>query len=171
VIAATNRDLVKSVRENQFRSDLFYRLNVFPIRLPPLQERKEDIPLLVRHLVLKYNIKFGKKIEVIPPKIMEALQAYSWPGNVRELENIIERAVILSQGSRLNPGEWLPKPSATLRASRIPTLAELEREHIISVLETTGWRVSGERGAAKLLGMKPTTLEARMKKLRIERKR
>jgi formate hydrogenlyase transcriptional activator len=171
VIAATNRDLEKAVQENQFRSDLFYRLNVFPIRLPSLQERKEDIPLLVRHLVLKYNIKLGKKIEVIPPKIMEALQAYSWPGNVRELENIIERAVIISQGSRLDPGEWLPKLSVTLRASRIPTLQELEREHIISVLETAGWRVSGERGAAKLLGMKPTTLEARMKKLGIERKR
>ncbi len=171
VIAATNRDLEKAVRENQFRSDLFYRLNVFPIRLPPLQERKEDIPLLVRHLVLKYNTSFGKKIEVIPPKIMEALQAYSWPGNVRELENIIERAVIISQGSRLELGEWLPKPSIAPRASRIPTLEELEREHIISVLETAGWRVSGERGAAKLLGMKPTTLEARMKKLGIERKR
>jgi len=171
VIAATNRDLAKAVQENQFRSDLFYRLNVFPIRLPPLQERKEDIPLLVRHLVLKYNTKLGKKIEVIPPKIMEALQAYSWPGNIRELENIIERAVIISQGSRLDPGEWLPKPSATLRTSRIPTLEEFEREHIISVLETAGWRVSGEKGAAKLLGMKPTTLEARMKKLGIERKR
>jgi formate hydrogenlyase transcriptional activator len=171
VIAATNRDLEKAVRENQFRSDLFYRLNVFPIRLPSLRERKEDIPLLVRHLVLKYNLKFGKKIEVIPPNIMEALQAYAWPGNVRELENIIERAVILSQGSRLPPGEWMPTPSATLRASHTPTLEELEREHIISVLETTVWRVSGERGAARLLGMKPTTLEARMKKLGIERKR
>ena len=169
VIAATNRDLEKAVQENRFRSDLFYRLNVFPLRLPPLHERKDDIPFLVRHFVMKHNARLGKKIEAIPPKIMEALQSYSWPGNVRELENIIERAVIITQGTRLDLGDWPPKSAVKLSASRTLTLQGLEREHILSVLKSTGWRVSGEGGAAKVLGMKPTTLEARMKKLGIKR--
>jgi formate hydrogenlyase transcriptional activator len=171
VIAATNHDLEMAVQENRFRSDLFYRLNVFPVRLPPLRERTDDIPLLVRHFVLKHNARLGKKIDSIPPRIMETLQAYSWPGNVRELENIIERAVIISQGTRLDLGEWLPKPSAMPRVLRTPTLEELEKDHILAVLKTTGWRVSGQRGAAIVLGMKPTTLEARMRKLGIERTR
>ncbi len=170
VIAATNRDLEKAVQEGRFRPDLYYRLNVFPIRLPPLRERQEDIPLLVRYFVQKYGTKLGKRIETIPQPTMEALKAYPWPGNIRELENVIERAVILSRGSQLELGEWLPKPGVSPQGTWIPTLEELEREHILHVLELTGWRVSGEKGAAKLLGLKPTTLEARMKKLGITRK-
>ncbi|UCC71853.1 MAG: sigma 54-interacting transcriptional regulator [Gemmatimonadota bacterium] len=170
VIAATNRDLPEAIDKGNFRSDLFYRLNVFPIHAPPLRDRKGDIPLLVRHMVMKYSVKLGKKIESIPQAAMNALTAYDWPGNVRELENVIERAVILTGGRELEPGDWL-LASVGPSPSRVPTLAELERDHIVRVLEATGWRVRGEGGAAALLGLKPTTLEARMKKLEIERKR
>ena len=169
VIAATNRDLELSVQEGKFRADLYYRLNVFPIRIPPLRERKEDIPLLVKYFVMKYGAKFRKNIETIPQDTIDALLAYSWPGNIRELENLIERAVIMCESSQLKPGKWIPLPCGAPLASRIPTLEELERDHITDVLQITGYRVSGERGAAKLLGMKPTTLEARMKKLGIKR--
>ncbi len=170
VIAATNRELSDAIDEGLFRSDLFYRLNVFPIGVPALRKRKNDIPLLVRHLVMKYCVKLGKNIESIPQAAMNALMAYDWPGNVRELENVIERAVILTTGTELELGDWLTA-SATAGPSRIPTLEELERDHIIRVLEATGWRVRGEAGAAALLGLKPTTLEARMKKLGVERQR
>jgi len=170
VIAATHRDLEQASQEGTFRPDLYYRLSVFPISIPPLRERKEDIPLLVKHFVMKYNGKLGKRVETIAEKTMNALHDYSWPGNVRELENVIERAVIVSMGSQLELGEWLPKPGITEMGARILMLEELEREHIIKTLELTGWRVSGERGAAKLLGLKPTTLDARMKKLGITRK-
>jgi formate hydrogenlyase transcriptional activator len=170
VIAATNRDLETAIRENRFRSDLYYRLNVFPIRLPPLRERTEDIPLLVRYLTLKYGPLLGKKISNVSPEIMKMLQTYSWPGNVRELENVIERATILSAGAELELGWWPMTTGSTGRAGATRTLEEVEREHILAVLELTGWRVSGERGAAGQLGMKPTTLEARMKKLGITRK-
>jgi transcriptional regulator with GAF, ATPase, and Fis domain len=158
------------MEEGRFRLDLFYRLNVFPIRLPPLRERKEDIPLLAKYFAMKHSAKLGKTIETIPQKIMDALRAYPWPGNVRELENVIERAVITSPGPRLELGDWPPKPALSPRSERVLTLEEVEREHIIEALELTGWRVSGEKGAAKLLGLKPTTLEARMKKLGIKRK-
>jgi transcriptional regulator with GAF, ATPase, and Fis domain len=171
VIAATNRDLQKAMQEGRFRQDLFYRLHVFPIQLPPLRERREDIPLLVKYFAMKYGKTLGKRIETIPQKTMDALQAYPWPGNVRELEHAIERAVILSQGPRLELGDWLSQPGVTTRDSRVLTLTEVDRDHIIAVLELTGWHVSGERGAAKLLGMRPTTLEARMKKLGIQRPR
>jgi formate hydrogenlyase transcriptional activator len=170
VVAATNRDLETAVQENRFRSDLYYRLNVFPIRLPPLRERTEDIPLLVRYLTLKYGPRLGKRISNVPPAIMEVLQTYSWPGNVRELENVIERATILSAGAELDLGWWPLTTGGRGRAGGTRTLEEVEREHIRAVLELTGWRVSGERGAAEHLGMKPTTLEARMKKLGITRK-
>ncbi|MDA2911050.1 sigma 54-interacting transcriptional regulator [Nitrospiraceae bacterium AH_259_D15_M11_P09] len=170
VIAASNRDLEKSVQDGQFRSDLFYRLNVFPIHLPPLRERKRDIPLLVKYFVQKFNAKLGKKIETVPERMMEALETYPWPGNVRELEHVIERAMIVSQDSDLELGEWLVRPTASVGKARIPTLEELEREHIQQVLKVSGWRVSGEKGAAQLLGLKPTTLEARMRKLGIVRK-
>lgn len=169
VIAATNRDLATAMQEGRFRQDLFYRLHVFPIQLPALREHREDIPLLVRHFVQRFGKQLGKRIETIPHKTMEALQAYPWPGNVRELEHIIERAVILSQGPQLELGDWLPKPGTTPHPSRIPTLAELERDHILEVLELTGWRVSGALGAAKILGLKRTTLESRMEKLGITR--
>lgn len=170
VIAATNRDLKRAVEEGRFRADFYYRLNVFPIHLPPLRERKEDIPLLVRYFVLKHSAKLGKRVETISHQTMEALLAYPWPGNVRELEHLIERALILTPGPQLNLEQWLstlePPPE-----TQIQTLAEFERDYILKVLERTGWRVSGEKGAAKLLGLKPTTLEARMKKLGIKRKK
>ena len=170
VVAATNRDLETAVRENRFRSDLYYRLNVFPIRLPPLRERTEDIPLLVRYLMLKYAPRLGKRITGVSPAIMKMLQSYSWPGNVRELENVIERATILSAGAELDLGWWPATSGGSGGEGALRTLEEVEREHIRAVLELTGWRVSGERGAAGQLGMKPTTLEARMKKLGITRK-
>ena len=170
VIAATNRDLEKAIREERYRMDLYFRLNVFPVELPPLRERKGDIELLARHFLARYAHKSGKPIQGISSKVMEALVTYPWPGNVRELENIIERAVILSGGPELEAGEWLPKPLAfTLPSSRIATLEDREREQILKALQHTGWKVSGDGGAAVLLGLKPTTLEARMKKLGIHR--
>jgi formate hydrogenlyase transcriptional activator len=169
VVAATHVDLRKQVEQQRFRADLFYRLNVFPIRLPPLRERPEDLPLLVRYFVEKYARKLGKTITTIPQRELERLQAYAWPGNVRELENVIERTVIISRGPGLELGEWLPGPGGRPAEAPVPTLEQLERDHIRGVLELTGWRVSGERGAAKVLGLKPTTLEARMKKLGIVR--
>jgi PAS domain S-box-containing protein len=173
VIAATNRDLAQLSQQGAFRADLYYRLNVFPIHLPPLRERKEDIAPLIKHFVQKYASKFNRGIEVIPERLMTALLNYAWPGNIRELQHVIERAVILSQGKELELGDWFRSPAggSPLSAARILTLAEVERNHIIEVLELTGWRVSGKKGAAELLDMKPTTLESRMKKLGISRKR
>jgi len=162
--------LEKAVEDGSFREDLYYRLNVFPIQSPALRERKEDIPILVRHFIKKFTAKAGEKIETVPQKVMDALQGYHWPGNVRELENIIERAVIISTGKQLKLEDWLKKTVVSSKASHVSTLEELEREHILEVLELTRWRVSGESGAAKVLGLKPTTLEARMKKLSIQRK-
>ncbi len=170
VIAATNRDLEQAAQTNRFRPDLYYRLNVFPIRLPPLRERTKDIPLLANYFAQKYSARLGKRTPTLLPSTLKALQAYAWPGNVRELENVIERAVILNQGTHLDLGGWLPAPTRTATGGSIQTLEALERDHIIAVLETTNWRVSGERGAATLLGLKPTTLEARMKKLGIRRR-
>ncbi len=166
VIAATNRDLEKALQQEKFRSDLYYRLNVYPIRLPPLRDRKADIPLLVKYFAAKYGAKMGKKIETVSQKALRDLQAYAWPGNIRELENVIERAVILTPGSQLELRDWLP-PQVGASGSRVLTLEELEREHITKILELTGRQVGGERGAAKLLGMKRTTLISRMKKLGI----
>ncbi|MFC1734401.1 sigma 54-interacting transcriptional regulator [candidate division KSB1 bacterium] len=171
VIAATNVELEVAINEGKFRSDLYYRLNVFPILVPPLRERKEDIPLLVRHFLIKYGNKIGKKIDVVPQKVMTTLVNYNWPGNVRELENVIERAIILNKGKKLEPGDWLPKNTAVSMSSMVLSLEELEKNHIIEVLEMTGWRISGDKGAANILKIKPTTLEARMKKLGIYRKK
>jgi PAS domain S-box-containing protein len=171
VIAATNRDLEREVREGRFRSDLFYRLNVFPIQLPPLRERAQDIPLLAAYFVKKHAPNLGKKIESIPPAAIEALKAYPWPGNIRELEHVIERAIILSRGPQLELGDWMPRSAGGAGGGdgKISTLEEAERAHILDVLERVGWKVSGKSGAAELLGLKPTTLEARMKKLNIAR--
>ncbi|HUU28675.1 MAG TPA: sigma 54-interacting transcriptional regulator [archaeon] len=171
VIAATNRNLEKAIENGDFREDLFYRLNVFPIEIPPLRKHKDDIPLLVNHFVMKYGAKIGKKIDTVPQLVMDTLQAYHWPGNVRELENVIERAVIVSRGNQLELGEWLPRTVSSPVGSHSTTLEEREREQIIEALELTGWRVSGEKGAAKILGIKPTTLDSRIKKLSIKRKR
>ena len=170
VITATNRDLERLAQEGLFRPDLYYRLNVFPIKLPALRERKEDIPLLVRYFVRKFGTKLGKKIDSIPQTIIDALQAYPWPGNIRELENVLERAMILGQGSRLELTDWLPKPATVADSPSVKSLEELERAHMLRVLDETGWRVSGPKGAASVLGLKPTTMEARMKKLGIKRK-
>ncbi|MFQ5650448.1 MAG: sigma 54-interacting transcriptional regulator [bacterium] len=169
VIAATNRELEQEIENGHFREDLYYRLNVFPITCPPLREHKEDIPLLVNHFIKKYGARSGKRLRTITQTAMDRLRDYHWPGNVRELENIIERAVIISQGKKLELGDWLPITSAPSCASPISTLEETERNHIIEALELTGWRVSGEKGAAKILGIKSTTLDARMKKLGITR--
>jgi len=169
VITATNRDLQTAVREGRFRPDLYYRLNVFPIQLPPLRERKEDIPLLVRYLALRYGARLAKRIPAVSPETMDALQAYPWPGNIRELENVIERAMILSEGAELDVRGSLPSSGGGGAGAGVRTLEDIQREYIRLVLEQTGGRVSGDGGAAELLGMKPTTLEARMKKLGIKR--
>jgi DNA-binding NtrC family response regulator/ligand-binding sensor domain-containing protein len=169
VIAATNRDLDSEIRSGRFREDLYYRLNVFPIVIPPLRERKEDISLLVKHFMEKYSAKSGKQVEMISQNLIDKLQAYHWPGNVRELENIIERAVIITQGKKLMLGDWLPKMEPRSEESDIPTLEELEKKHILEVLELTGWRIRGEKGAADILNLKPTTLASRMAKLGIKR--
>lgn len=169
VIAATNRNLDQLSKSGQYRPDLYYRLNVFPIHLPPLREREGDIPLLVQYFVRKFAANLGKTIERIPERMMSALQRYSWPGNIRELEHVIERAVILSEGSELESIEWLTPQANKAGNGRALTLEEMERQHIIDVLEQTSWRVSGEKGAAKILGLNATTLEARMKKLGISR--
>jgi PAS domain S-box-containing protein len=168
VIAATNRNLEKAVEKGDFRQDLFYRLNVFPVYIPPLRDRKEDIPLLIKFFVKKYASKTGRKINKTSEKVIKSLMDYNWPGNVRELENIIERAVVLCTGRRLVYGDWIPENKMG-SGSKISTLEENERIHILKALDATNWRVSGEKGAAKLLGMKRTTLESRMKKLGITR--
>jgi formate hydrogenlyase transcriptional activator len=165
LVAATNRDLPKMVAESQFRSDLYYRLNVFPIRIPPLRERPEDIPLLVRHFTQKYARRLEKPIDTIPARAMNRLRQWHWPGNVRELENFIERAVILTPGSVLNvPVSELAAGSSS---PRLEGDASSEREQILRVLKETAGRVGGANGAATRLGLKRTTLISRMKKLGI----
>ena len=169
VIAATNRDIEKQVQEGTFREDLFFRLNVFPILVPPLRERKEDIPVLAKHFIEKYATKLGKQIDVVPVKVMNLLQGYEWPGNVRELENIIERAMVISVENKLELGDWFLRTISTTPESETQTLQEIEKQHILKVLHSTMWRVSGFGGAAEILGLNPTTLESRMKKLGIRR--
>lgn len=168
IIAATNRDLEQAVREGKFRPDLFHRLNVFPIHLPPLRERPEDIPALVWSFVEVLGRRMGKTIKSIPRKTIGQLQRYSWPGNVRELSNIIERAMILTAGDTLHVE--LPSASQSTPSPRM-TLMEVERAHILRVLQETGWRIRGPHGAAEILGTKPTTLEARMARLGIKRQK
>jgi transcriptional regulator with GAF, ATPase, and Fis domain len=165
VVAASNCDLARAVRKGKFRDDLYYRLNVFPIRVPPLRERREDIPLLVWAFVKELAPAMGKTIESIPPGVLEALQRYDWPGNVRELRNVIERALVVCPGPVLHA----EVPQAAGPAAKNLTLAAVQRRHIRLVLVRTGWRVSGRHGAAKILGLKPTTLESRMAKLGIKR--
>ncbi|MCH8148233.1 MAG: sigma 54-interacting transcriptional regulator [Planctomycetes bacterium] len=170
IVAATNQDPAKAVAEERFRSDLYDRLNIFPIRLPPLRDRNSDIPSLVRHLPMKYATKMAKRIDTIPNATVQALIAYPWQGNVRELENVIERGVILTKGEHLKLGDWAPKPSVATDGSPLVTLEESERQHIQRVLELANWQVRGARGAIAILGLKPTTLESRMKRLGIVRK-
>ncbi len=184
IIAASNRDLEQMVKAGRFREDLFYRLNVFPIWLPPLRDRTDDIPLLVWAFVKEFGRTLGKSIDTIPRATMDALKQYAWPGNIRELRNVIERAMIVSDGRTLEielpflaggrppmPAASAARPEPAEPASDGLTLAESQRRHILAVLERTGWRVSGKNGAAALLGLKPTTLESRMAKLGIKRAR
>ena len=168
IVAATNRDLEKQIADGSFREDLYYRLNVFPIRIPPLRERPEDIPMLVWSFVDEFSTAFAKPIESVSKDSMLGLQRYPWPGNVRELRNVVERAVIVSTGPHLTIEP--PKssgPSSTGRPSL--ALVDIERDHILAVLDRAKWRVRGDGGAAELLRMKPSTLESRMTKLKIQR--
>jgi len=167
VIAATNRDLAEEVNRGRFRSDLFYRLNVYPITIVPLRERVSDIPLLVDHFVKIYNQKMGKHISKIPKKVMEELNAYDWPGNIRELKNVIERAVILSPKSTLSIE--LQPARKSVKEDKLISLADHERAYIKKVLEKTFWRIDGPQGAARILEMHPETLRSRMRKLGISR--
>jgi DNA-binding NtrC family response regulator len=174
LIAATHSNLAEKVNQKRFRSDLYYRLNVFPIVVPPLRERREDIPLLVRYFVRKYARRIEKRIDTIATDAINALSEYQWPGNVRELEHFIERAVILSPGSELQPPlAELPyqKPSLTIAgsANNSTTLREAEREHIVRTLKETNWMIGGPAGAAARLGMKRTTLHSLVKRLGIDR--
>jgi PAS domain S-box-containing protein len=165
IIAATHRNLEQRINDGTFREDLYYRLNVFPIRMPPLRERVEDIPLLVWRFVEEFSKAFGKRIDTIGKESLTALQQYSWPGNIRELRNVVERAMISASGPRLTIA--LPHGSAAVKRSS--KLVDVEREHIRAVLQRTGWRVRGSSGAADALGLKPTTLETRMAKLGLRR--
>jgi transcriptional regulator with GAF, ATPase, and Fis domain len=166
IIAATHRDLECRVAEGRFREDLYYRLNVFPIRVPPLRERKEDIPLLVWWFVDEFSRAFGKRIDTIGRRNMAALQDYPWPGNIRELRNVVERAMIGATGHQLTL--CLPQTANAL-GSRSAKLMDVEREHILRILERTNWRIRGAGAAAEQLGLKPTTLETRMAKLGLRR--
>jgi formate hydrogenlyase transcriptional activator len=193
IVAATNGDLSKLVAERAFRSDLYYRLNVFPIHIPALRERPEDVPLLVRYFVQKFSRRLNKAVAYVPAEAMDALASYAWPGNIRELENFIERAVLLSPGKELrvpvnelksnvfanaegssSPAVESPATSNFLgpshsSGSAISTLEDAERQHILRALRQTEWRIAGPKGAALLLGMKRTTLQARVRKLGIRR--
>jgi formate hydrogenlyase transcriptional activator len=168
VVAATHRDLKQMVENGEFRSDLYYRLHVFPLSVPALRERSEDIPLLVQHFVDEYARRMNRRIETISPHVIEALSQYSWPGNVRELQNFIERAVILSPGKVLRP------PLAELRgaavhtaSSKLSTSEQMEREHMMRVIRSSNWKIGGPNGAAARLGMKRQTLAYRIRKLKI----
>ncbi|MCF8105512.1 MAG: sigma 54-interacting transcriptional regulator [Desulfohalobiaceae bacterium] len=168
IISATNRNLAEEIRKDAFREDLWYRLNVFPITMPPLRDRVDDIPLLVNYYVQRISKRLGKVIEIIPLNVMNALIQYHWPGNVRELENVLERAVINSSGPKLRLVDELKKPHKdSARADK--TLQNVEREYIIRVLEQVQWKVSGENSAAEILGLDRSTLRARMHKLNIRK--
>jgi len=176
LVAATNRDLVKMVARGQFRGDLYYRLNVFPILLPALRERREDIPALVNHFVKMFNRRMGKQVDSIPPETMAAFQWYSWPGNIRELQNLVERAVILSRDGVLpNPLHkkqtdlMIPGVHRVRAFQSSMTLEDSDRALIVETLEQAGWIVGGPRGAAAKLGLKRTTLLAKMRRLGISR--
>jgi formate hydrogenlyase transcriptional activator len=169
LVAATNRDLARMVLEKQFRSDLYYRLNVFPIRVPPLRQRREDIPRLVRAFVDHCARRMNKQIDLVPAEVMAALVRHDWPGNIRELQNFIERAVILSRETMLlAPVEEL-NPSVGLASTRPITLEQAESNHILHTLRETNWVIGGPKGAAARLGLKRTTLISKMRRLRLSR--
>jgi formate hydrogenlyase transcriptional activator len=180
IIAATNRDLEREVAEGRFRSDLFYRLNVFPVRIPALRERREDIPLLAIYFLEKFSKKLGKNITSVSAGVMQRLMDYGWSGNIRELQNVIERAVVLApQGTSTLPSSLLPVTGAAeqaevadgvvLQGNGGSDIREIERRHILTVLEQTAWVIEGPRGAAQALNLHPNTLRSRLKKLNIQR--
>jgi formate hydrogenlyase transcriptional activator len=184
VIAATNRDLQDAVKSGRFRADLFYRLNVLPLEVPPLRERRADVPQLVMFFLARFAKKFGKRLDSVAPPTMEQLVRYPWPGNVRELQNVIERGAVLSPGPVLElakdllpvvrSGEGAGSAAAepqkpAVAAGKRATLEEIERGHILAVLEDTGWLIEGPRGAARILALHPNTLRSRMDKLGIKR--
>jgi transcriptional regulator with GAF, ATPase, and Fis domain len=169
IIASTSRDLQEEIKKGRFREDLYYRLNVFPLTIPPLRKRSDDIPLLVEHFVKKFSRKMGKEIKTIPKEAMNAFQSYAWPGNVRELEHVIERAVITTQGPVLHLAEKISNGKAHAHNIDSLSISDVEREHILKVMSKTGWRIEGNKGAAALLGMNPSTLRSRMQKLGISR--
>jgi len=169
VIAATNRDLEAEVRNGRFREDLFYRLNVFPITVPPLRQRAEDIPLLARFFVEKVSRRLGRSIEQIPESILQKLRDYAWPGNVRELENVIERAVLNSSGPKLRLADNLAGPALNRMPRPLKSMQETEKDHILRVLQSTNWRIDGTKGAALILDLNPSTLRSRMRKLGIQK--
>jgi formate hydrogenlyase transcriptional activator len=171
IVAATNRDLAQMTREKQFREDLYFRLNVFPIHLPPLRERSGDIPLLVHHYIDKYSQRMNKRVETIPPEAMAALSSYSWPGNIRELQNFIERSVILTSGNVLRVQAKELQRDNPVAASIGGTLEEIEREHILQALRETQGVIGGRFGAAFRLGLKRTTLLSKMQKFGIAAER
>ncbi|NCD70839.1 sigma-54-dependent transcriptional regulator [Mucilaginibacter agri] len=173
VIAATNRNLEKELANGNFRMDLYYRLNVFPIMLPPLRERKADIGLLANYFIQQYAQKLNKTVEGLSEPALKSMLDYAWPGNIRELENMMERSVLLAAGSLIS---YVPLPASAQKStqgpstSRIKTITENERDHILAALESCGWKLHGDDGAAKLLDINPSTLHSRMKKLGIEKK-
>jgi transcriptional regulator with PAS, ATPase and Fis domain len=174
IIAATNVNLEKAIAEGKFRLDLYYRLNVFPVILPPLRERKEDIPLLVSHFIKMYAKKANRPTEGIAGDALARLMDYSWPGNVRELQNLIERSVLMSNETILRNLSFIGAPAPEVRrqetgSGQVKTIAEMEREHILSVLRTCKGRISGAGGAAELLNLPASTLKSKMKKLGIEK--
>jgi transcriptional regulator with GAF, ATPase, and Fis domain len=171
IIAASNRNLEEEIKCGKFREDLYYRLNVFPITMPPLRQRKDDIPMLVNHFVAKFNKKIGKKIETVSKDTLKTLQEYYWPGNVRELESVIERAVIISQGASLQVIDRFDtaRKAEAPAGHEVKALADLEHDHVLQVLQKTGWRIEGKSGAAVLLGLNASTLRARMRKYGIVR--
>lgn len=174
LIAATNQDLKKKIAGGRFRPDLYYRLNVYPISVPPLRKRREDIPLLVEHFIPRIASQIGKQIDQVPVQMMEQLKAYDWPGNVRELKNVLERAIITASNSVLPPQTFIApetksRPENADATANLSTLEDLERRHILTVLKATNWRISGPNGAAKILGLNPSTLRFRIKKLGIQR--
>ena len=169
IIAATNRDLYALTREGRFRQDLWYRLNVFPITVPPLRDRKSDISLLANYFINKYAKKAGKEIRNIPQKVLDEMTAYDWPGNIREMEHVIERAVIVLRGNRFQLAEKLASGESATESNHLQSLIAVERKHIMKALEKTNWVIHGPNGAAKILEIHPNTLRSRMKKLGIQR--
>jgi transcriptional regulator with GAF, ATPase, and Fis domain len=170
VIAATNRDLKSEVQEGRFRDDLYYRLNVYPITIPPLRSRKEDIPMLIQYYIDRKSEEHGKTFRSISKADLNSLSGYNWPGNIRELKNVIERSVISSENNNVLKLDWFYAGIKDKKNGPLPmSLEELEKEHIIKVLQDCHWRVSGERGAAEKLTMNPNTLRSKMRKLKISR--